>query len=177
MSEEIKFEPVFGDQSLFDGAPDDVDMIGYNGGFYKNSQNGPMYCCGCTFTTDEYRNKGFIAMRHIIKAPTWTKADQEKGILPTVGCELRIGSDLYIVEAINSNEGQLCVRDKSDGELSITYRQYIKPIETAREKYDRERDEWVNSLRNKLPPLNMSFINGMIKAYEELKPFTGDDHD
>ena len=63
----IKYEAVFGDQALFDGAPDDVDMIGYNGGFYKNSQNGPMYCCGCTFTADEYRNKGFIAMRRIIK--------------------------------------------------------------------------------------------------------------
>ena len=67
MSEEIKYEQVFGDQSLFDGAPDDVDMIGYSGGFYKNSKDGPMYCCGCTFTTDEYRNKGFIAMRRIIK--------------------------------------------------------------------------------------------------------------
>lgn len=66
---EIKYEAAFGDQSLFDGAPDDVDMIGYNGGFYKNSQGGPMYCYGCTFTTDEYRNKGFIAMRRIIKTP------------------------------------------------------------------------------------------------------------
>ena len=53
----MKYEMIFGDEALFDGAPDDVDMIGYNGGFYKNSQNGPMYCCGCTFTTDEYRNK------------------------------------------------------------------------------------------------------------------------
>ena len=63
----MKYEMIFGDEALFDGAPDDVDMIGYNGGFYKNSQNGPMYCCGCTFTTDEYRDKGFIAMRRIIK--------------------------------------------------------------------------------------------------------------
>ena len=63
----MKYEMIFGDEALFDSAPDDVDMIGYNGGFYKNSQNGPMYCCGCTFTTDEYRNKGFIAMRRIIK--------------------------------------------------------------------------------------------------------------
>ena len=63
----MKYEMIFGDETLFDGATDDVDMIGYNGGFYKNSQNGPMYCCGCTFTTDEYRNKGFIAMRRIIK--------------------------------------------------------------------------------------------------------------
>lgn len=66
---EYKYEPIFGDQSLFDGAPEDVDMIGYSGGFYKNSKDGPMYCCGCTFTTDEYRNKGFIAMRRVIKEP------------------------------------------------------------------------------------------------------------
>ena len=63
----MKYEMIFGDEKLFDCAPDDVDMIGYNGGFYKNSKDGPMYCCGCTFTTDEYRNKGFIAMRRIIK--------------------------------------------------------------------------------------------------------------
>ena len=177
MSEEIKFEPVFGDQSLFDSAPEDVDMIGYNGGFYKNSKDGPMYCCGCTFTTDEYRNKGFIAMRRIIKEPTWTKADQEKGILPTVGCELRIGSDLYIVEAINSNEGQLCVRDKSDGELSITYRQYIKPIETPREKYDRERDECIDKLLERIPSYQITIVPAMKIVYEEIRPFTGDDRD
>ena len=27
----MKYEMIFGDQSLFDGAPDDVDMIGYPG--------------------------------------------------------------------------------------------------------------------------------------------------
>ena len=165
----------FGDQSLFDGAPDyAVLAISANGIITHYSKDEPFHFCLNT----PYRGWVDLAMREPESPkPMWTKADQEKGILPTVGCELRIGSDLYIVEAINSNEGQLCVRDKSDGELSITYRQYIKPIETPREKYDRERDEWVNSLRNKLPPLNMSFINGMIKAYEELKPFTGDDHD
>ena len=85
----MKYEMIFGDEKLFDGAPDDVDMIGYNGGFYKNSQNGPMYCYGCTFTTDEYRNKGFIAMRRIIKEPTrWTVEDKNAGRLPEVGAEL-----------------------------------------------------------------------------------------
>ena len=85
----MKYEMIFGDERLFDGAQDDIDMIGYNGGFYKNSKDGPMYCCGCTFTTDEYRNKGFIAMRRIIKEPKrWTMEDQKAGRLPEVGCRV-----------------------------------------------------------------------------------------
>ena len=179
---DIKYKAIFGDMAQFNGMMPDCEFVDGTYG-YKRVGKAFYYCerhnekYGWSLSKKLRIDFRPIAMRHIIKAPTWTKADQEKGILPTVGCELRIGSDLYIVEAINFNEGQLCIRDESTGELSITYIQHIQPIETPREKYDRERDEWVNSLRNKLPPLNMSFINGMIKAYEELKPFTGDDHD
>ena len=65
----MKYEPVFGDQSLFDNAPLGTELVGHSGGFYKNSPDGPIYCGGCTFTTDEYRNIGFIAARRIIKTP------------------------------------------------------------------------------------------------------------
>ena len=55
----MKYEAVFGDQSLFDNAPLGAELVGHSGGFYKNSPDGPIYCGGCTFTTDEYRNIGF----------------------------------------------------------------------------------------------------------------------
>ena len=90
---EIKYEAVFGDQSLFDGAPDDVDLIGHSGGHYKNTPNGILYCGGCTFTADELRNTGFIAMRRIIKTPVWTVADQLAGRLPEIGAKYLAGSD------------------------------------------------------------------------------------
>ena len=179
---DIKYKATFGDMAQFNGMmPDCVFISGEYG--YKIVEDTLYYCerynerYGWAKSCVALEDFKPAAMRHIIKAPTWTKADQEKGILPTVGCELRIGSDLYIVEAINSNEGQLCVRDKSDGELSITYRQYIKPIETPREKYDRERDECINKLISELPRRPVSQKHILNSLYEELRPFTGDDHD
>ncbi len=66
----MKYEAVFGPQELFDGAPLDTELVGHSGGFYKNSPDGPIYCGGCTFTADEYRNIGFIAARRVIRTPT-----------------------------------------------------------------------------------------------------------
>ena len=179
---DIKYKAIFGDMAQFNGMMPDCEFVdgtyGYKRvgkAFYYYERHNEKY--GWSLSKKLRIDFRPIAMRHIIKAPTWTKADQEKGILPTVGCELRIGSDLYIVEAINSNEGQLCVRNKSDGELSITYRQYIKPIETPREKYDRERDECINKLISELPRRPVSQKHILNSLYEELRPFTGDNHD
>ena len=84
MSEEIKFEPVFGDQSLFEDAPDDAIAIRVND--YK--------LITYYFLTEEHlaltnsrelKAIPIIAMRRIIKVPTWTKVDQLAGRLPEVG--------------------------------------------------------------------------------------------
>ena len=166
----------FGDQSLFDGAPDyAVLAISANGIITHYSKDEPFHFCLNT----PYRGWVDLAMREPESPkPMWTKADQEKGILPTVGCLCIEG--MYPEEVIAVTSKYIVTKTKTDGVCTTsieTFKRTYRPIETPREKYDRERDEWVNSLRNKLPPLNMSFINGMIKAYEELKPFTGDDHD
>ena len=142
---DIKYEPVFGDQSLFDGAPEDADMIGYSGGFYKNSPDGPMYCCGCTFTTDEYRNKGFIAMRRIIKEPKrWTWEDEKAGRLPEVGAHFLIEGNLAEFIGLSHAPNNWCFR-RLDGEHGIqtANKDWFAPIETPAEKAQRLRDEWV----------------------------------
>ena len=170
-----KYIPVFGDQSLFDGAPEDVDMIGYNGGFYKNSQNGPMYCYECTFTTDEYRNKGFIAMRRIIKEPKrWTWEDKKAGRLPEVGYKYLGKNELNPeVELIcDLIDGDKCVwgHDKNK-KMFCFYASNIKPIETPAEKAQREEDEFVDEIvseYNKMPS-SISFAAGIRAAYRKLK--------
>ena len=146
----MKYEAVFGDQALFDGAPEDVDMIGYNGGFYKNSQNGPMYCCGCTFTTDEYRNKGFIAMRRIIKEhKRWTWEDRKAGRLPEVGCKCVGILGEAIKRVVHVNKHLVAVEnEKTLNVCNFTREEFFrnhKPIETPAEKAQRFESEWVES--------------------------------
>ena len=74
----MKYEIIFGSEELFDNAPLGTELVGHNGGFYKNSPDGPIYCGGCTFTTDEYRNIGFIAARRIIKTPDVVSYSESK---------------------------------------------------------------------------------------------------
>ncbi len=144
MSEEIKYEAVFGDQALFDGAPNDADLVGHAGGFYKNTSTGIVYCGGCTFTTDEYRNLGFVSMRRIIQeSKRWTKADQEAGRLPEVGDIVRaiaIDEDACVA-AINNDA--VCVTF-SGGEFITLHVSKIIPIETPEECAKRVREEWIS---------------------------------
>ena len=141
-----KYTPVFGPQELFDGAPDDVDMIGHSGGHYKNTPNGILYCGGCTFTADELRNTGFIAMRRIIKTPVWTVADQKAGRLPEVGAKY-IGKNELNPETeliCDFVDGDKCVwgHDKNK-KMFCFYVSNITAIETPEERAQRLRDDWV----------------------------------
>ena len=174
----IKYEAVFGDQALFDGAPDDVDMIGYNGGFYKNSQNGPMYCYGCTFTTDEYRNKGFIAMRRIIKEPKrWTWEDKKAGRLPEVGarCSKCHSVDERTVLSVTDKYVGI-ERDNYDmNPYFVTHAEFIKyyiPIEIQAEKAQRLEDEFVVAMLDAASQeqlMSAGFKSGIRAAYRKLK--------
>ena len=167
MSEEIKYEEVFGPQELFDGAPDDVDMIGHSGGHYKNTPNGILYCGGCTFTADELRNTGFIAMRRIIKTPVWTVADQKAGRLPEVGAKCRQGHKDEIVIAVTE---KFVVTECQDMSVCTTrkdvFMRSYNPIETPEEKAARLRAEWcIKALSS------CSILSGMQKY--ELKRLGG----
>ena len=171
----MKYEMIFGDEALFDGAPDDVDMIGYSGGFYKNSKDGPMYCCGCTFTTDEYRNKGFIAMRRIIKEPKrWTLEDQKAGRLPEVGAEL-IHKTRGICEfiGVGLEEDACWALKQQSGSIYIADKSWCQPIETPEERAKREREEWCSKA------LDSAGILSEMKRYElkRLGEYIGSIHD
>ena len=144
MSEEIKYEAVFGDQSLFDNAPLGTELVGHSGGFYKNSPDGHIYCGGCTFTTDEYRNIGFIAARRIIRTPTWTVADWKAGKLPEVGSEIA-GDATGINKVLFSND-EFIVTLSQGGAVGKYSKEevfdYFNPIETTEERQYRDRNNW-----------------------------------
>ena len=113
-----------------------------------------------------------------IKTPVWTKADQEKGILPTVGCLCIEG--MYPEEVIAVTSKYIVTKTKTDGVCTTsieTFKRTYRPIETPREKYDRERDECIDKLLAKIPPSPITVVPAMKIVYEELRPFTGDDHD
>ena len=142
----MKYEPVFGDPSLFDNAPLGTELVGHSGGFYKNSPDGPIYCGGCTFTTDEYRNIGFIAARRVIRTPTWTVEDHKAGRLPPAGSKYLVGMHNIELECLyNDSKGNAWGFD-AQGEVYGFAIKYCSPIETPEEKAERLEDEFVNEL-------------------------------
>ncbi len=169
----MKYEPIFGDQKWFDLAPPDAIIA-----FIFDNRQDLLFDNGLC---DAIRLEGkvnILAMRRIIKTPVWTKADQEKGILPTVGCLCIEG--MYPEEVIAVTSKYIVTKTKTDGVCTTsieTFKRTYRPIETPREKYDRERDECISKLLAEIPPSPITLVSAMKIVYEELRPFTGDDHD
>ena len=96
----MKYEPVFGDQSLFDGMMDDCEFIVGTYG-YKIKDGKCFYCekynqkYGWAQTGDAAKALSPVtAMRRIISEPKrWTVADQKAGRLPEYGANVLIVVD------------------------------------------------------------------------------------
>ena len=178
----IKYIPVFGSQELFDGAPECAELVGHSGGFYRITPDGVVYCGGCTFTTDEYRNLGFIAMRRIEETPEpkrWTIEDQNAGRLPEVGCRVVLcfpdgyelpeymsgwesGDEIEILR-LNGNIGVAAYNHGVFGCANVSIR-HIKPIETPEEKALRLEREFVQSFCTN----DVVYERGLRDAYRKL---------
>ena len=81
----MKYEMIFGDEALFDGAGlfSGVDIVTRNvdDGLYRTSR-----LSDCTPST--IRKNPIVAMRRIIKEPKrWTWEDKKAGRLPEVGAK------------------------------------------------------------------------------------------
>ena len=169
----MKYKPIFGDQSNFDKADADAVCAYYPGdGFSLLSFISEDKLKKLTRPTFLLIN--IVAMRRIIKEPKrWTVEDQKAGRLPEVGSDVLCsnGKTIYTIEAVNKNENQLCVRDGDDGDLAITYTQYVTPIETQEERAQREEDEFVSLVESKYNhmPNEISFRAGIRAAYRKLK--------
>ena len=164
----IKYEPVFGDQSLFDNAPEDAELA------VKDNSDAWFYTVG------KGRNTGLlsldsssikIAMRRIIKTPTWTLEDKKAGRLPEVGCVVMAidVNEVARIAAINNDSVcSVCVVFEDGGFITLHF-SGIAPIETPAEKAQREEDEFVESTCRQNEPHSTLYSDGVRAAYRKLK--------
>ena len=174
----MKYEMIFGDEALFDGAPDDAEYAGWfcqEIRWYMILNGKILFSDGGTWCTSDnpYLSADIAAMRRIIKEPTrWTLEDKNAGRLPEVGCSVSSVAHGYVcsVVAIDSNSRHIWCQfpDQSVGRCMIFE---INPIETPAERAQREEDEFVDvivSEYNKMPS-PISFKAGIRAAYRKLK--------
>ncbi len=146
----IKYEPVFGDQSLFDNAIGD-SVAAINHGdvvFCFNSYNAfliEVMKCNDLPLSDIPE----FAMRRIIKTPVWTKADKDAGRLPEVGAKYLAGSGRQEFTCLFNGKGKgngsiSVIGFNADNEVMGYLPEYCYPIETPEERAQRLREEWCN---------------------------------
>ena len=153
---EIKYEPVFGDQSLLAEAGTftglDVVVRNVDTDLYH-------YCRHEDLTYDYLRKNPVVAMRRIIRTPTWTVADQKAGRLPEVGCRIYVPVMIEEQTVIYSSEKVIVSISDNGGAVTRTEVgsiNRIKPIETPEEKASRLREEWCSNALN-----SASILSGM----------------
>ena len=167
---EIKYEAVFGDQALFDGFMDDCEFTDGNYGF-KVANACIAYC-------ERYNQKfgwspiqcakqiDVIAMRRIIRTPTWTVADQKAGKLPEVGCVvvsyLNLECKIIGID-INNNDVAIQYESTSINMINISN---IRPVETPDERAKRLREEWCANAAKQLK--NFEYSATLTSIYDAL---------
>ena len=160
MSEEIKYEAVFGNQCLFDGAGtfSGLDVV------VHSIANGlKSYARSSDLTPESLRNNPVCAMRRIIRTPTWTTADQKAGKLPEVLSKFTArGFTWECVRIINNT----VLAVSGDSYCGFEFNE-CKPIESPEEKAARLREEWCESA---LKIINHKFIDarGPMAIYDAL---------
>lgn len=155
----MKYEAVFGNQDLFDGASK-YAVIAIKRPFISGVRSEEMYFFSSTFDAVMKAGSSFnfnnvilktaeYAERSIIQEPKrWTAEDQKAGRSPDVGSMVMVTSvdECASVAAINNDA--VCVVFH-DGEFTTLHKSGISPIETPEEKERRLRSKWVELVRNK----------------------------
>ena len=174
---EIKYEAVFGDQSLFDstvGTINDDALIILARGDYKVFFQNIEDAFSWMQTDESYRSKCICsyAMRRIIRTPTWTVADQKAGKLPDIGSKAVSVYGFCVVDILAVRNGCVvaCNSDISDARPCVftidNFLELFTPIESPEEKAARLRKEWcIKALSS------CSILSGMQKY--ELKRLGG----
>ncbi len=158
----MKYEAVFGNQDLFDGAG---TFTGLDVVTRSIASGNMMYWRLSDLTQQSLREYPVIAMRRIIREPKrWTVEDQKAGRLPEVGCMVMVTSvdECASVAAINNDA--VCVVFH-DGEFTTLHKSGISPLETPEEKAERLRNEWINEAIN---AVRKTDVNGYESIYDAL---------
>ena len=181
---EIKYEAVFGDQSLFDGAPEDAEYAGWfcqEVRWYMILNGKILFSDGGSWCTSDnpYLSADIAAMRRIIKVPVWKKADKLAGKLPDVGCKAVQIQGLCEVDVLMIHNGcvVVCNSEISDSRPAVlkidSFMELFTPLETPAEKAQRLRSEWCSKA------LDSAGILSEMKRYElkRLGEYIGSIHD
>jgi hypothetical protein len=172
----MKYEMIFGDESLFDGAPDGAEYVGWfcqEVRWYMVLNGKILFSDGGSWCTSDnpYLSADIAAMRRIIKEPKrWTWEDKKAGRLPGVGSIVKFGKSEIEFLGVGEISNYWVCRYPS-GVFAFRERGSIKPIETPAEKSQREEDEFVDALvsgYNKMPS-SISFKAGIRAAYRKMR--------
>lgn len=147
---EIKYEPVFGPQELFNGTMDDCEFV--RGDYGYKIDDGKLFYCEkhnqkygwCKSSNSALDLSPVSAMRRIIRTPTWTAADQKAGRLPEVGSTFTYKNETLTCHFIDC-DGEVWAHDINDRVVTPRLKD-CKPIESPEEKAKRLRDEWKNNV-------------------------------
>jgi hypothetical protein len=167
----MKYEMIFGDERLFDGAGEftGIDIVTRNvdDGLYRTSRLSDS-------TPSTIRKNPVVAMRRIIKEPKrWTWEDKKAGVLPEVGAKCRQGHKDEIVVAVTE---KFVVTECQDMSVCTTrkdvFMRSYNPIETPEEKAQRVEYEFVKYVMKDMTlPFELACIyeRGVRAAYRKMK--------
>ncbi len=171
----MKYEMIFGDEALFDGAPDDAEYAGWfcqEVRWYMILNGKILFSDGGTWCTSDnpYLSADIAAMRRIIKTPVWTVADQQAGRLPEVGSIFTYRDETLTCHFIDG-DGEIWAHD-IDNKIVTPLLRDCQPIETPAEKAQREEDEFIVAMLDAASQeqlMSAGFKSGVIAAYRKLK--------
>ena len=175
----MKYEAVFGNQELFDGAG---TFTGLDVVVHSIASGIKSYARLSDLTPESLRNHPVCAMRRIIAEPKhWTWEDKKVGRLPDVGCRAIWHDDngmKYTVKIETAFFGNECAVSIDDEAIYFAEKFCLFPIETPAEKAQREEDEFVTSLCKELDGTSLQhdsiYERGVRAAYRKLKVPTND---
>ena len=172
----MKYEMIFGDERLFDGAPECATHATKGGGFYYVDSGIVKFISNMFFgARDVCGLAGYlVAERRIIKEPKrWTWEDKKAGRLPEVGCKCVGILSEAIKRVVHVNKHIVAVEnEKTLNVCNFTHEEFFrnhKPIETPAEKAQRLEDEFVESTCRQNEPHSTLYSDGVRAAYRKLK--------
>ena len=138
----MKYEIIFGDERLFDGASEFVEVIRFND-YSRDYLWGDLNTIQL-LTFEELKAIPIVAMRRIIADPKlWTVADQQAGRDPKVGDHCFSDYDEQPARIIAKDVDDDFWFKCDNGYVRCTDRYKISPLEMPEEKEKRLEEEFV----------------------------------
>jgi len=147
----MKYEMIFGDEKLFNAAPEDSVLVSAQFGDFRYFAEENLQSCTKFNIYKLQACDTQLAMRRIIQEPKrWTAEDKKAGRLPEVGAMIGITTCRKSYEFVGVDANPSFWHVKNDkGEMWAATVENFKPIETPEEKHERLRSEWVELVRDK----------------------------